>query len=104
MPVRGRDGGNLTLENRFASIARRFTPADYESRLKLRLIQAGLYDARPARFLMLRVLAAMVLGTVALLYARGSDKPLLSLVVLVAAPLLGWLLPDPMLSARRRCR
>jgi tight adherence protein C len=100
VPVRGRDGGNLTLENRFASIARRFTPADYESRLKLRLIQAGLYDARPARFLMLRVLAAMVLGTVALLYARGSDKPLLSLVVLVAAPLLGWLLPDPMLSAR----
>ena len=100
VPVRGRDAGNLTLENSFASIARRFTPADYESRLKLRLIQAGLYDVRPARFLMLRVLAAMVLGTVALLYARGSDNHLLSLVVVVAAPVLGWLMPDPMLSAR----
>jgi tight adherence protein C len=100
MPVRTREAGNQTLEKSFASIARRFTPDDYESRLKLRLIQAGMYDARPSRFLMLRVLSAMIFATVGLLYARGSDMPLLALVVVVAAPLLGWLLPDPMLSAR----
>ena len=70
VPVRGRDVGNLTLENRFASIARRFTPADYESRLKLRLIQAGLYDARPARFLMLRVLAVDGAG-----HCRAAVRP-----------------------------
>jgi tight adherence protein C len=100
MPVRTREAGNQTLEKSFASIARRFTPDDYESRLKLRLIQAGMYDARPSRFLMLRVLSAMIFATVGLLYARGSDMPLLALVVVVAAPLLGWALPDPMLSAR----
>jgi tight adherence protein C len=98
--VGNREAGNQALERSFASIARRFTPDDYESRLKLRLIQAGMYDARPSRFLMLRVLSAMIFATVGLLYARGSDMPLLALVVVVAAPLLGWLLPDPMLSAR----
>lgn len=100
VPVRTRGSGNLTLERSFASIARHFTPDDYESRLKLRLVQAGMYDVRPARFLMLRVLAAMVLATVGLLYASGSDNRLLALAVVVAAPVLGWLLPDPMLSAR----
>jgi tight adherence protein C len=100
VPARTRSSGNPALERSFASVARHFTPDDYESRLKLRLVQAGMYDVRPARFLMLRVLAAMVLATVGLLYASGSDNRLLALAVVVAAPVLGWLLPDPMLSAR----
>jgi tight adherence protein C len=100
VPVRAGSAGNQTLEKSLASIARRFTPADYESRLKLRLIQAGMYDVRPSRFMMLRMLSAMVFATIALLYARGDNRPLLSLIVVVAAPLLGWMLPDPMLSGR----
>jgi len=99
-----RDVGNRALEKSFASIARHFTPDDYESRLKLRLIQAGLYDVRPSRFLMLRVMSAMVFAIVGLLYLRNSSNALLTLIVVVAAPCVGWLLPDPLLSGRIRRR
>ena len=101
MPVPDRTAGNLALERSFASIARRITPADYESKLKLRLIQAGMYDARPSRFLMLRVVSAMVLTALALLNATHlSTRPLVGMAALVLAPVLGWMIPDPILSAR----
>src|SRR5690348_10565813 len=48
---------NLTLEKSLARIAGRLSREDYEQRLKLRLLQAGMYGTRPSRFLMLRLVS-----------------------------------------------
>ena len=52
---------NLRLELSLARIARRLSSADYESTLRIRLLQAGLYGFRPSRFLMIRVLGTLAL-------------------------------------------
>jgi tight adherence protein C len=46
----------------------------------------------------------MVFAIVGLLYLRNSSNALLTLIVVVAAPFVGWLLPDPLLSGRIRRR
>jgi tight adherence protein C len=95
---------NLALEQRLASIARRLTRADYEQHLRLRLLQAGMYGFRASRFLMIRLVSAIFLTTLALLHARSPGNPVLTTVEIVAAPALGWLLPDSFLSMRIRRR
>jgi tight adherence protein C len=95
---------NRALERSLAGMARRFTDDGYESRLKLRLMQAGMYDARPSRFLMLRVLSAMVLTALALFYATNISNPLFEIAALALAPVLGWMIPDPILSGRIKRR
>ncbi len=95
---------NLALEQRLASVARRLTRADYEQHLRLRLLQAGMYGFRASRFLMIRLMSAISLTTLALLHARSPGNPVLTTVEIVAAPALGWLLPDSFLSMRIRRR
>jgi tight adherence protein C len=95
---------NLALEQRLAGIARRLSRADYEQHLRLRLLQAGMYGFRASRFLMIRVVSAIFLTTLALLHARSPGNPVLTAVEIVAAPALGWLLPDSFLSIRIRRR
>jgi tight adherence protein C len=91
---------NLKLERSLADLARRFSPADYESSLRMRLTQAGMYGTRPSRFLMFRVLAVCVFAAVGLMYARGASSTLLALAAAIGAPYLGWMLPDTGLSMR----
>ncbi len=96
--------GNLALERTLARVAGRLSPADYEQRLRLRLLQAGLYTFRPSRFLMIRLLAALTLGALGLLYAGGVANPVMKLAALFGAPFLGFMLPDTMLSMRIKGR
>ena len=95
---------NLALERRLAGLARRLSRDDYEQNLRLRLLQAGLYSFRASRFLMIRIVSAIFLTTLALLHARSPGNPALTAVEIVAAPALGWLLPDSFLSMRIRRR
>jgi tight adherence protein C len=92
------------LENRLAAAARRMSAPDYEKRVRMRLLQAGMYEAQPSRFLALRASSALVMTAIGLLYASGNASPLIKLVVLVGGPALGWLLPDTMLSMRIKSR
>ena len=92
------------LETRLASAARRLSAPDYERRVRMRLIQAGLYEARPSRFLALRIISVLVLAAIGLLYVGGQASPLMKMVVLIGGPALGWLLPDTMLSMRIKSR
>ena len=87
-----------------AVIARRLTPADYEQQLRRRLLQAGLYKTRASRFLALRVLSASALTGIGVLYATGSAGPLQRLAIGALAPVVGWMLPDTMLSMRIKAR
>jgi tight adherence protein C len=96
--------GAGNLENRLASAARRLSAPDYEKRVRMRLIQAGMYDARPSRFLALRAISALGLAAIGLLYVSGHASPLMKLTVLFGGPALGWLLPDTMLSMRIKSR
>jgi len=91
---------HLTLEHWLASVAKSIAPADYESKLRHRLIQAGMYEARPSRFLALRILSVMVLLAFALLYASKSTNEIVKLAAVAFAPFLGWMIPDSILSSR----
>ena len=91
---------NLALERRMASLARRLTSADYEGRLRIRLLQAGMYETRPSRFLMLRMTACVALGAIGLMASRHAMNPLVAVAEIVFAPMLGWMLPETMLSSR----
>jgi tight adherence protein C len=95
---------NLRLERSMANLARRLTAADYEQTLRTRLLQAGMYGFRPSRFLMIRLATAAAFASVGILYASHAPNPLLRLVILVASPLLGFMLPDTMLSVRIKGR
>ncbi|MGN6378949.1 MAG: type II secretion system F family protein [Gaiellales bacterium] len=95
---------SLRLERAMAVVARRLSPADYELQLRRRLLQAGMYRTRASRFLMLRLLSAAGFGAIGLLYASGSGQPLMRIGVAVAAPAVGWMLPDTMLSMRIKKR
>lgn len=95
---------SLRLERSMAVIARRLTPADYEQQLRRRLLQAGLYKTRASRFLALRLLAASALTGIGVMYATGSGRPLQRLAIGALAPVVGWMLPDTMLSMRIRAR
>jgi tight adherence protein C len=88
------------LENRLASLARRASRPDYESRVRQRLIQAGLYTARPARFMALRTVCALAFATLGLLAMAGGLPPLVKLALVIGGLPLGWMLPDAMLSMR----
>jgi tight adherence protein C len=99
---RGRE--NQRLERVMAGVARGLSPADYEKRLRLRLLQAGMYGARPARFLAIRVVSALGVGAVGLMYSSSAPNALLRLASIVGAPVIGFMLPDSLLSARIRRR
>jgi len=91
---------NLRLERSLASIARRMSPADYESTLRIRLLQAGLYGFRPSRFLMIRILGTLVLGSLGFLYSRSAPNDAWRMLMIAGGPVLGFMLPDTMLSMR----
>jgi tight adherence protein C len=91
---------NLRLELSLAGIARRLSPADYESSLRIRLLQAGLYGFRPSRFLMIRVLGTLALGSLGFVYARTAPNDALRMLMIAGGPVLGFMLPDTMLSMR----
>jgi tight adherence protein C len=97
---------NLRLELSLARVARRLTSADYESMLRIRLLQAGLYGFRPSRFLMIRVLGTLGLGSLGLLYSRSAPNDAVRMMMIAGGPVLGFMLPDSMLSMRiaRRLR
>jgi tight adherence protein C len=99
LQVKRRDT-NLALERSMAGLARRLSPEDYERRLRLRLLQAGMYGFRPTRFLMIRALSGAGLGAFGLLYSGGVSNPFYKMIAIVGAPALGFLLPDTMLSMR----
>src|SRR4051794_14505155 len=90
---------NLALEKRMAKIARRLSPADYEQRLKLRLLQAGMYETRPSRFLMLRLCSMVLVAGLAFSRAASTSNHLLAIVEIVAGPYIGWMLPETPLSS-----
>lgn len=91
---------NLRLELSLARIARRLTPADYESTLRVRLLQAGLYGFRPSRFLMIRVLGTLVLGALGFLYSQNAPNDAWRMMMIAGGPVLGFMLPDTLLSMR----
>jgi tight adherence protein C len=95
---------NLRLEHSMARIARRLTAADYEQRLRIRLLQAGMYGFRPSRFLMIRIVTGIGLGALALAYSHNAPNAPLRILVIVSAPLLGFMLPESMLGVRIRRR
>jgi tight adherence protein C len=95
-----RSESNLRLERSLASIARRMSPADYESTLRIRLLQAGLYGFRPSRFLMIRILGTLVLGSLGFLYSRSAPNDAWRMLMIAGGPVLGFMLPDTMLSMR----
>jgi tight adherence protein C len=99
-----RQQGNLALEHSLARVAGRLSPADYERQLRVRLLQAGMYSFRPSRFLMIRIVSAVGLAGIGLLYAGGLSNPLFKLVAFLGGPVLGFMLPDSMLSMRIRSR
>jgi tight adherence protein C len=95
---------NLRLERGMARIASRLSPDDYEQRLQLRLLQAGMYGARPSRFLALRLLSALAVGTFGITYSHNAPNAVLRLLMIAGGPVLGFMLPDSFLSARIRRR
>jgi tight adherence protein C len=95
---------NLRLEHSMAKIARRLTAADYEQRLRIRLLQAGMYGFRPSRFLMIRIVTGIGFGALGLAYSNNAPNALLRILVIVSAPLLGFMLPESMLGVRIRRR
>jgi tight adherence protein C len=95
-----RSESNLRLERSLANIARRMSPADYESTLRIRLLQAGLYGFRPSRFLMIRILGTLVLGSLGFLYSRSAPNDAWRMLMIAGGPVLGFMLPDTMLSMR----
>ena len=95
---------NLRLERSMARIASRLTAVDYEQRLRTRLLQAGMYGFRPSRFLMIRIVAAIGFGAMGLAYSNNAPNALLQILVIVSAPLLGFMLPESMLGVRIRKR
>jgi tight adherence protein C len=99
-----RTESNLRLEHSLARIARRLSSADYESTLRLRLLQAGLYGFRPSRFLMIRVLSTLALGALGFFYARTAPNDAWRMMMIAGGPVLGFMLPDSMLSMRIRRR
>jgi tight adherence protein C len=102
-----RSESNLRLERSLARIARRMTAADYESTLRMRLLQAGMYGFRPSRFLMFRVLGTVGLGGLGFLYSQNAPNDLWRMLMIGGGPVLGFMLPDTMLSmkiARRQRR
>ena len=99
-----RTESNLRLEQSLARIARRLSSADYESTLRVRLLQAGLYGFRPSRFLMIRVLGTLALGSLGFLYSRSAPNDAWRMLMIAGGPVLGFMLPDSMLSMRIRRR
>jgi tight adherence protein C len=95
---------NLRLEQSMARLARKLTAADYEQNLRVRLLQAGLYGFRPSRFLMIRLVAGAAFCSLGILYSGHAPNQLLQLVIIAASPLLGFMLPDSMLSVRIKGR
>jgi tight adherence protein C len=95
---------NLRLERSMAKLAKRLTASDYEQTLHMRLLQAGMYGFRPSRFLMIRLVAAAAFASLGILYAGHAPNPLLQLAILGGSPLLGFMLPDSMLSVRIKGR
>ena len=91
---------NLTLEKSLARIAGRLGREDYEQRLKLRLLQAGMYGTRPSRFLMVRLMSLLVFASIGMLRASSTSNHFLAVAEIVIAPFLGWMLPDTLLSSR----
>jgi tight adherence protein C len=91
---------NLTLEKSLARIAGRLSREDYEQRLKLRLLQAGMYGTRPSRFLMVRLMSLLVFASIGMLRASSTSNHFLAVAEIVIAPFLGWMLPDTLLSSR----
>ena len=91
---------NLRLEQSMARLARKLTAADYEQKLRVRLLQAGLYGFRPSRFLMIRLVAGAAFCSLGILYSGHAPNQLLRLVIIVGSPLLGFMLPDSLLSVR----
>jgi tight adherence protein C len=100
LPAAGRGQTAGALEQRAAAVARRLSPADYEARLTRRLLEAGLYTTRPSAFLTIRVAAALGMLALGLMRATNETNVALVPVELVVAPLLGWMLPDTLLSGR----
>jgi tight adherence protein C len=95
---------NLRLERVMARLARRLSPSDYEKELQLRLLQAGLYGMRPSRFLAIRVVSALAFGSFGIMYAHGAPNVGLKIMMFAGGPVLGFLLPDTLLSGRIRRR
>ncbi len=100
VPVRQAPSAPGELESRLASMARRISRPDYERSVRERLIQAGMYGARPARFMALRTACALLLLALGLLAVAGTAPPLVKLALVIGGPVLGWLLPDTVLSWR----
>jgi len=95
---------NLRLENQMAKLARRLTAADYEQRLRIRLLQAGMYGFRPSRFLMIRIVAAAGFGALGIAYSDHAPNSLLRVLMVCATPCLGFMLPESFLGMRIRRR
>jgi tight adherence protein C len=95
-----RSGQNLRLELSLARVATRLSPADYEGRLRIRLLQAGLYTFRPSRFLMIRVISCLAVGAIGFFYSSGAPNELSRGLMILGGPVLGFMLPDTLLSSR----
>jgi tight adherence protein C len=95
---------NLRLERVMAGLARRLSPSDYEKDLQLRLLQAGLYKMRPSRFLAIRLLSGLMVGSFGIMYSHNAPNVGLKVLMIAGGPVLGFLLPDSFLSGRIRRR
>jgi tight adherence protein C len=89
-----------SVEMRAAALARRLSPADYEARLSRRLLEAGLWRTRPSAFLTIRVAVGLGMLALGILRAGQESNPALAILEIVVPPVLGFMLPDTILSMR----
>lgn len=87
------------LRDRLANLVKRGTPSRVQAALQLKLQQAG-NPFTATHFLGMQVSAALVSGLLGLLLALPSikTKPLIGLLLMLMMLLLGWRIPDFMLS------
>src|SRR4051812_38749131 len=93
---------SMALEKAMAALARRLSKDGHEQRLRQRLVQAGMYTTRPSRFLMLRSGGMIFVGLIGLTRAASALNRFVGFCMVVFAPLLGWTLPDVILSGKIR--
>ncbi|TFG67965.1 MAG: type II secretion system F family protein, partial [Anaerolineales bacterium] len=96
----------VPMVEKLSHIAQRFTPSNTIEETRHKLELAGIaHKLKPAQFLGIRVLGALVLGAVSLLIVFAGTLPILQrLLVIVVAFVLGFLFPSIWLGSKIKRR
>lgn len=87
------------MVERVARVVRRKTPSKAQDALQLKLQRAG-NPFTPVRFLGMQIMASVVAGLLGFLLASPTlgTKPVLGVLLILVVAMLGWRIPDFMLS------